>query len=92
MGISKVLNHEKHINIIIEPSPVNRQGNEIYTVPGYDFLRAESRQMGLALRNLLSRTVTLKRGTIVAHIAADNKVPPKLAPRIVMKASSINAH
>ena len=26
-GISKVLNHEKHVNVITEPSPVDRQGN-----------------------------------------------------------------
>ena len=42
-GINKVPNHEKYINIIIEPSPVDRQGNEVYTVPGYDFLRAGSK-------------------------------------------------
>ena len=40
MGISKVPNHEKCIDIIIEPSPVDRQGNEVYTVPGYDSLIA----------------------------------------------------
>ena len=40
MGISKVPNHEKYINIIIEPSSVDRQGNRVYTVPGYYFLRA----------------------------------------------------
>ena len=43
IGISKVLNHEKHINVIIEPSPVDRQGNEVYTVQGYGFLRAGSK-------------------------------------------------
>ena len=42
MGISKVPNHEKCI-IIIEPSPVDRQGNEVYMVPGYDFLRVGSK-------------------------------------------------
>ena len=92
MGIIKVLNHEKGVNIIIEPSPVERQGNEVYTVPGYDFLRAGSKQMGLALRNLSSRTVTLKRGTVVAHITATKKVPPQLAPRLITKAFSVNTH
>ena len=29
MEISKVPNHEKIVNIIIEPSPFNRQGNEV---------------------------------------------------------------
>ena len=52
MGLSKVPNHDKCINIIIELTPVDSQGNEVYTVLGYDFLRVGSRQMGLALRNL----------------------------------------
>ena len=43
--------------------------------------------MGLALRHLLSKTVTLKRGTVVAHISAVNEVPSKLVPRIITKAS-----
>ena len=48
--------------------------------------------MGLALRNLLTRTVTLKSWTVVAHISAANKLPPKVAPRIVTKAFSVNTH
>ena len=80
------------INLIILPSPVNRQGNEIYTVGGYEYLRVESGQIGLGLRNLSSRTVTSKRGAIMAHLSAANKVLPKLALGIVTKASSINAH
>ena len=91
-GISKVPNHKKHANIIIEPSPVYRQGKEVYTIPGYTFLKAGSKWMGLALRNLSSRPVTLKRGTIVACIMAANEIPPKLSPKIIMKASSVNVH
>ena len=91
-GISKVPNHEKCVNVIIEPSPVDWQGNEIYTVPGYNFLKAGSKQVGLALRNLSSRTVTLKRGTVVAHISAANEIPPMLAPKIIAKASTVNMH
>ena len=45
MGLSKVPNHNKCINIIIKPTSVNIQRNEVYMVPGYDFLRAGSRQM-----------------------------------------------
>ena len=41
--INKVPNHEKCIIVIIEPSPDDRQGNEVYTVSGYDFLRAGSK-------------------------------------------------
>ena len=48
--------------------------------------------MGLVLRNLSSRTVILKRGTVVAHISAVNEIPPKLAPIIIAKASTVNVH
>ena len=75
-GISKVPNHEKCANVIIEPLPVDQQGNEVYTVPGYNFLKASSKWVGLALRNLSSRTVTLERGTVVAHISAVNEILP----------------
>ena len=78
--------------VIIEPSSVDRQGNEVYTVPSYNFLKAGSKLVGLALRNLSSRTVTLKRGTIVAHISAVNEALAKLVPRIIAKASSVNVH
>ena len=91
-GISKVPNHEKCVNVIIGPSLVDWQGNEICTIPGYNFLKAGSKQVGMALRNLLSRTVTLKRGTVVAHVTAANEIPPKLAPKIIVKASTVNVH
>ena len=43
-------------------------------------------------KNLSSRTVTLKRGTVMACISAANKVTLKLAPRMVTKAFPVNAH
>ena len=48
--------------------------------------------MGLAFRNLSSRTVTLKRGTVVAHVSAVHEIPPKLAPKLIAKASTVNMH
>ena len=77
-GISKVPNHEKRVNIIIEPSPVDWQGNEIYTIPGYNVLKAGSMRVGMTLQNLSSRTITLKKGTVVVHVTAVNEIPPKL--------------
>ena len=46
--------------------------------------------MGLALKNLSSRTATLKRGTVVAHITGVNKVPLQLAARLITKEFSVN--
>ena len=92
MGICKVPNHEKCANVIIEPSLVDWLGNEIYTVPGYNFLKAGSKWLGLALRNLSSGTVTLKTETVVAHVTTVNEIPPNLAPKIIVKASTMNVH
>ena len=92
MGISKVPNHEKYVNVIIELSSVVRQGNEAYTVLGFNFLKAGSKWVGLALRKLSSKTINLKRGTVIVYISAANKVLSKLAPRIIAKASSVNVH
>ena len=91
-GISKVPNHEKCVNVITEPSPVDCQGNEIYKVPDYNLLKAGSKWVGMALRNLSIRAVTLKRGNVVAHVTAGNEVPPKLAPKFIVKASTVNVH
>ena len=79
-------------HVIIEPSPIDWEGNEIYVVPGYNFLRAGSKWVGMALRNLLSRTITLKGGTVVAHVTAAYEIPPKLTPKIIVKASIVNVH
>ena len=91
-GISKVPNHEKHINVIMEPSPVDWQGSEMYTVPGYNFLKAGSKQVGMTVRNLLIGTVTLKRGTVVTHVTTANEIPSTLSPKIRVKASTVNVH
>ena len=32
LGLRKVPSHNKCVNIIIEPTPVNSQGNEVYTL------------------------------------------------------------
>ena len=48
--------------------------------------------MGLVMKNLFIKTVTLKRGTVVAHISDVNRVPPKLAPRKFTKEFPVNAH
>ena len=41
-------------------------------------------------KTLLIRTLTLKRGTVVAHVTVVNEIPPKLTPKIIVKASTVN--
>ena len=46
---------------------------------------------GTSLEKSVEQGSALKRGTVVAHISTANKVPSKLAPRIVRKAFPVNA-
>ena len=46
----------------------------------------------MALRNYSSRTVTLKRGTVVACVTTANEISPTLTPKIIVKASTVNVH
>ena len=43
----------------------------------------------MALRNLLSKTIILKRGTVVAQVMAANEM---LTPKIIVETSTVNVH
>ena len=53
----------KQVNIVLEPT---EDENGEYTVPSYNFVKGNSRSIHVGLRNLSCRTVTLKKGTVVA--------------------------
>ena len=64
--------------MILEPTE-EEEGN--YTVPSYNFVKGNSRSVHVGLRNLSCRTVTFKKGTVVAQLSPANTIPKILAPK-----------
>ena len=64
--------------MILEPTE-EEEGN--YTVPSYNFVKGNSRSVHIGLRNLSCRTVTLKKGAVVAQLSPANAIPKMLAPK-----------
>ena len=53
----------------------------ITTVRSYSFIKPSSNKVAVGVRNLTSKQVVLKTGTIIGKIEAANAVPPMLAPK-----------
>ena len=70
----------KRVNVILEPTE-EEEGS--YTIPSYNFVKGNSRSVHVGLRNLSCRTVTLKKGTVVAQLSPANEIPKMLAPKSV---------
>ena len=69
----------KRVNVAVEPL----EGDEdSYTIPAYAFLRSSSKRVSVGLRNMSCQTVTLHKGTVVAHLSPANVVPHMLAPEL----------
>ena len=74
-GMMKVKRHDKRVNLIVEPKN-NRCNPSVVVVPSYTNLRPGSSKVNMSLRNLTSRSITVKAKYIVAQVAAANVVPP----------------
>ena len=70
----------KRVNVILEPT---EDENGEYTVPSYNFVKGNSKSIHVGLRNLGCKTVTLKKGTVVAQLSPANVIPKMLAPKFV---------
>ena len=70
----------KRVNVILEPTE-EEEGS--YTIPSYNFVKGNSKSVHVGLRNLSCRTVTLKKGTVVAQLSPANEIPKMLAPKSV---------
>ena len=79
-GRSSVKGHYKRVNVATEYSDKNTNKN-IATVRSYSFLKPSSNKVAVGVRNLTSKQVVLKAGTIIGKIEAANAVPPMLAPK-----------
>ena len=53
----------------------------IATVRSYSFIKPSSNKVAVGVRNLTSKQVVLKAGTIIGKVEAANAVPPMLAPK-----------
>ena len=76
-GITHIHSHTKRVNVMTE----GREDLDEYTLPSYSFMRPGSKRAGVALMNLSSEPVVLKKGTVIAHVKPANLVPPMLAPK-----------
>ena len=80
VGIAKILVISKRLNIIIEPLPAREAIGGVEAIASYETFKQGGNRLTLGLQNGTWETITLKKGTKVAHVTAANIVPPMLAP------------
>ena len=80
-GRSSVKGHYKRVNVATEHSDKVTNKN-ITAVRSYSFIKPSSNKVAVGVRNLTSKQVVLKAGTIIGKIEAANAVPPMLAPKL----------
>ena len=79
--IMEVKGHDKRINLVAKPK--NDGCNpSVVAVPSYANLKPGSSNVNMSLRNLTSRSITVKTKSVVAQVAAANVVLPMLVPKI----------
>ena len=61
--------------------PIDEEYGE-YAIPSYSFLKSNSKQVTIGLRNMSCQPVTLHKGTVVARLSPANVIPEKLAPKL----------
>ena len=80
-GRSSVKGHYKRVNVATKHSDKVTNKN-ITAVRSYSFIKPSSNKVAVGVRNLTSKQVVLKAGTIIGKIEAANAVPPMLAPKL----------
>ena len=73
--------HYKRVNVATEHSDKVTNKN-ITVVRSYSFIKPSSNKVAVGDRNLTSKQVVLKAGTIIGKIEAANAVPPMLALKL----------
>ena len=56
------------VNIVVEPLE-NADTEDNYAVPAYSFLKSNSRQVYVGLKNMSCQSVTLHKGTVIARLS-----------------------
>ena len=71
----------KWVNVVVKPLE-DADTEDNYAVPAYSFLKSNSRQVYVGLRNMSCQAVTLHKGTVIARLSPGNVVPNMLAPKL----------
>ena len=71
--------------------PSKTYSKVIVIVPGYSCLYHQSSKVGIGLRNLTCKPVTIKAKTAIATITTANVFPPMSAPKVVAKSSTVES-
>ena len=79
-GRSKVREHHERVNVATEHSN-NITNSNIADVRSYSFMKLGSNKVVVSVKNLTSKGIILKAGTVVGKVEAANAVPPMLAPK-----------
>ena len=80
-GRSKVKGHHKIANVAPEHSN-NVTNSNIAAVRSYSFMKPGSNKVVVSFKNLTSKDINLKAGTVVGKVKAANGVPPMLAKKL----------
>ena len=80
-GRSSVKGHYKRVNVATEHS-VKVTNKNIAAVRSYSFIKPSFNKVAVGVRNLTSKQVVLKAGTIIGKIEAANAEPPMLALKL----------
>ena len=79
MGLSQIPVLSKRVNVATEAIN-NLQDGRVELLSSYESIKPGSQRVAVALYNNTHERITLKKGTIVAKVAAANVIPPMLAP------------
>ena len=72
--LQKAPNHYKRMNVVVDKLPEQRSSKDIVVVAQLQILKVGSDRVPMALQNLTSRTLKLKKGMNVAHVEASQVI------------------
>ena len=79
-GRSKVKGHQKRVNVATKQSD-NITNSNIAAVRRALAIKPGSNKVVVSIKNLTSKGIVLKTGTVMGKVEAANAVPPVLAPK-----------
>ena len=84
-GLSQIKGNVKRLHVVAEP--VRDTGGsdvpKVITIPTYSVCLPGSQKVTVMLRNITNDVITLRKGKVVAELAAANLIPNKVAPRFI---------